>query len=106
MPSNFPPEPWKSFFAEIDASLEEEVVLHCLGGFVMTVLYGLDRPTADVDVLPAGSNAATESLIDLAGQGSLLHKKYKVYLQVGVAQVPVNYEDRLKEMFPGSFNHL
>jgi hypothetical protein len=23
-----------------------------------------------------------------------------------VAQVPDNYEDRLKEMFPGSFNHL
>jgi hypothetical protein len=40
MPSNFPPEPWKSFFSEIDASLEEEVVLHCLGGFVMTILYG------------------------------------------------------------------
>src|SRR5688572_2057535 len=107
MPSNFPTEPWKSFFSEIDASLEEEVVLHCLGGFVMTMLYGLDRPTADVDVLPVGSNAATESLIGLAGEGSPLHKKYKVYLQVvGVAQVPLNYEDRLTEMFPGTFNHL
>ncbi len=107
MPSNFPPEPWKSFFTEIDASLEEEVVLHCLGGFVMTILYGLDRPTADVDILPIGSNAATDSLIGLAGQGSTLHKKYRVYLQVvGVAQVPVNYEDRLTEMFPGTFNHL
>ncbi|HZI86637.1 MAG TPA: DUF6036 family nucleotidyltransferase [Pyrinomonadaceae bacterium] len=107
MPSNFPTEPWKSFFSEIDASLEEEVVLHCLGGFVMTMLYGLDRPTADVDVLPVGSNAATESLIGLAGEGSPLHKKYKVYLQiVGVAQVPLNYEDRLTEMFPKTFNHL
>jgi hypothetical protein len=78
-----------------------------LGGFVMTMLYGLDRPTADVDVLPIGSNAATESLISLAGQGSKLHKKYRVYLQVvGVAQVPVNYEDRLTEMFPETFNHL
>ena len=95
------PEPWKSFFAEIDASLEEEVALHCLGGFVMTILYGLDRPTADVDILPVESNAVTESLMKLAGQGSKLHKKYKVYLQVvGVAQVPDNYEDRLKEMFP------
>jgi hypothetical protein len=63
MPSNLRPEPWKSFFSEIDASLEKEVVLHCLGGFVMTMLYGLDRPTADVDILPVGSNAATESLI-------------------------------------------
>jgi hypothetical protein len=107
MLSNFPPEPWKSFFTEIDRSLEEEVTLHCLGSFVMTVLYGLDRPTADVYVLPVGSNAAMESLIDLAGQGSKLHKKYRVYLQVvGVAQVPVNYEDRLTKMFPGIFNHL
>jgi len=107
MPSNFPPEPWKSFFTDIDGSLEEELALHCLGGFVMTILYGLDRPTADVDVLPLGSNAATDSLIGLAGQGSTLHKRYRVYLQVvGVAQVPVNYEDRLRQMFPGAFNHL
>ncbi|MDQ6651613.1 MAG: DUF6036 family nucleotidyltransferase [Acidobacteriota bacterium] len=107
MPFNSMLEPWKSFFGEIDASLKEEVALHCLGGFVMTILYGLDRPTADVDVLPVGSNAATASLIGLAGQGSKLHKKYRVYLQVvGVAQVPVNYVDRLTEMFPGSFNHL
>lgn len=107
MPFNSIPEPWKSFFTEIDASLEEEVALHCLGGFVMTILYGLDRPTADVDVLPIGSNAATESLIGLAGEGSPLHKKHKVYLQiVGVAQISLNYEDRLTEMFPNTFNHL
>lgn len=107
MPSKFPPEPWKSFFSEIDASLEEEVVLHCLGGFVMTMLYGLDRPTADVDVLPVGSNAATESLIGFSGEGSALHRKYGVYLQiVGVAQIPLNYEDRLTEMFPKTFNQL
>lgn len=107
MPINSIPEPWRSFFTEIDGSLEEEVVLHCLGGFVMTILYGSDRTTADVDVLPVGSKAATESLIGLAGQGSKLHKKHRVYLQVvGVAQVPVNYEDRLTKMFPETLNHL
>jgi hypothetical protein len=42
------PEPWKSFFGEIDASLEEEVALHCLGGFVMNDAYGLDRLLDDV----------------------------------------------------------
>lgn len=107
MPSNRSPEPWHSFFAEIDKSLKEQVALHCLGGFVMTILYGLDRPTADVDVLPIGANSETESLLTIAGEGSVLHKKYKVYLQVvGVATVPVNYEDRLKEMFPGTLKHL
>jgi len=107
MPSNSLPEPWNSFFSEIDAALSEELELHCLGGFVMTILYGLERPTSDVDVLPTGSNPATESLIDLAGEGSKLHKKYKVYLQVvGVASVPENYEDRLTEMVPLTFKHL
>ena len=88
MPSNSLPEPWNSFFSEINAALGEEIELHCLGGFVMTMLYGLDRPTSDVDVLPIGSNPAIESLIDLAGEGSKLHKKSKVYLQVvGAASV-------------------
>ena len=63
--------------------------MQCLGGFVMKMLYGLDRPTADVDVLPVGLSAATESLIRLAGEGPALYKKYKVYLQVaGVAPIP------------------
>src|SRR5262249_12492243 len=107
MPSNSMPDPWHSFFAEIDQSIQEEVALHCLGGFVMTMLYGLDRPTADVDVLPTGANAGTESILNLAGEGSALHKKYKVYVQVvGVATVPENYEDRLRKMFPGTFKHL
>jgi len=71
------------------------------------MLYGLDRPTADVDVLPFGVNSATESLMRLAGEGFALHKKFGVYLQiVGVAQLPINYEDRLTEMFAKSFNRL
>lgn len=65
-------EPWKSFFREIDNSLEDEVALHCLGGFVMTMLYGLDHPTADVDVLPFASSPGTGSLIDFAGEGSIM----------------------------------
>jgi len=37
----------------------------------------------------------------------LLHKKYKIYLDhVGVAHVPEDYEDRLTEIFPGTFQHL
>jgi len=107
MPAKSILEPWKSFFTEIDDSLHEELALHCLGGFVMTMLYGMDRPTADVDVLPLGVNSETESLMRLAGEGSGLHKKYGVYLQiVGIAQTPLNYEDRLTEMFARTFNHL
>src|ERR1051326_1368996 len=75
MPAKSIPEPWRSFFTEIDNSLHEELALHCLGGFVMTMLYGLDRPTADVDVLPLGVNSATESLMYFAGEGSALHRR-------------------------------
>ncbi len=100
-------EPWNSFFADIDNVLSESIELHCLGGFALTTLYGLERPTADVDVLPIGSRPVTQQLIELAGEGSPLHKRHKMHLQiVGVATVPLNYEDRLIEMFPGRFKHL
>ena len=51
MPLEAIPEPWASFLADVDACAQGEIELHCLGGFVVTVLYGLARPTADVDVL-------------------------------------------------------
>ncbi len=107
MPPNSLPEPWNSFFTEIDAHLNEEFELRCLGGFVMTVLYSLQRPTSDVDILRVGSLSAIDSLIALAGEGSELHQKYKVYLQVvGVASVPDDYDDRLIEMSPAAFKRL
>jgi hypothetical protein len=46
-----PPEPWRSFFADVDARLREETHLHCCGGFVVTQLYGVGRTTSDVDFL-------------------------------------------------------
>ncbi len=45
------PKPWGAFLKDLDRELERPIELHCLGGFVMTMLYGLTRPTADVDVL-------------------------------------------------------
>jgi hypothetical protein len=107
MPSKSIPEPWQSFLLDIDAGLHEDVELHCLGGFVVTVLYDLARPTADVDVIAITPRSEIESLMSLAGQGSDLHGKHKVYLQlVGVATVPESYEERLTEIAPGSFSHL
>lgn len=65
------------------------------------------RPTADVDVIAITPKSEIESLLNVAGQGSNLHRKYKVYLQlVGVATVPESYEERLTEIAPGSFTHL
>jgi len=45
------PEPWRSFLRELDQAAAAETCLHCIGGFVVSQLYGLARPTADVDVL-------------------------------------------------------
>ena len=100
-------DPWRSFFVELDAALNQEVTLHCLGGFAAKFLYDLPRETSDVDVLPIASNQEIDSVIRTAIAGSALHKKYGVYLQVvGVVTVPEEYESRLIEMFPGSFEHL
>lgn len=107
MPLKTVPEPWASFLAEIDAGAREEIELHCLGGFVVTVLYGLARPTADVDVLVIAPRGESERLVSLAGKGSALHRKHGLYLDlVTVVTVPEDYDQRLTEMFPGAFRHL
>ena len=51
MPPKTIPEPWLTFLRELTVGVGEELILPCLGGFVVTMLYGLERPTADVDVL-------------------------------------------------------
>ncbi len=107
MPRETIPEPWRSFLSEIDSTAREELELHCIGGFVVTILHGLARPTADVDVLVIAPRGESERLINLAGKGSELHRKHGLYLDlVTVATVPEDYDQRLTEMFPGEFEHL
>jgi hypothetical protein len=107
MQPSTPPEPWHSFLTELDAQLGEVIELHCIGGFVLTVLYGPQRSTSDVDFLSAVPACAMADLINLAGQGSRLHKKYGVYLhQVGIVTLPDDYESRLVEMFQATYRHL
>ena len=85
--------------------LSERLELHCIGGFVLAFFYGLPRPTGDIDyhnAIPANLN-----LEEMAGQGSRLHHKHKVWLhRVGVANMPEDYASRLAEMVPGQFKHL
>ena len=100
-----PPEPWASFLREVDESVTEETVLHCLGGFVVTVIHGAPRTTSDLDSITL--TRKDPALFRLAGLGSALHQKHKVYLDpVGVAPLPENYEDRITEIFPGCFGKL
>lgn len=55
-----PQEPWRSFFAEVDSRIREDVQLHCCGGFVLTQLYGVARTTGDVDFLGVVPNVWSE----------------------------------------------
>ena len=102
------PDPWRSFLAKVDQNISGEVVLHCVGGFVVTMLYGLARTTADVDVIAVSSNSVDiRNLVSLAGKGSELHQKYGIYLDVvRIAPVPEDYEQRLVALFPVSFQKL
>ena len=107
MPHDLLPEPWHSFFAEIDQSLDEPVALHCIGGFAIAMLYGLPRPTVDVDYLTVIPVGMTGPLQSFAGEGSALHKKHGVYLQqVGIVTVLENYRDRMTPILPSAFRRL
>ena len=99
-----PPEPWHSFLQELDQQLTGETRLHCLGGFVITVCYGLTRPTSDVDFL---SSIHSNHVLTLGQEGTALHRKYGVYLQaVSEPTLPENYGDRVVEMFPSIYGNL
>jgi len=107
MPYSIVPEPWHSFLTELDQTATGAVELHCMGGFVITQLYGLKRPTADVDVLYIGPDDQREPLLQKGRRSSALHRKYGVYLDyVTVADYPCDYETRLSEIFHGLYKNL
>src|ERR1039458_1220818 len=104
MRRDHPPEPWHSFFLEIDKTCDQPVALQCIGGFAMAMLYGLPRPTVDVAFLPVVPGDERGRLEALAGMGSALHRKHGVYVQhVGIVTVPESYEDRLIPIFPDAY---
>jgi hypothetical protein len=107
MPHKQPPEPWRSFFRDIDKKLVQPVELRCIGGFALAMLFGLPRPTVDVDYLSVVPLDETAELESLAGKGSALHTKHGVYVQhVGIVTAPDSYEDRLIPIFPSSYRFL
>jgi hypothetical protein len=88
-------EPWASFLRALDAQLSSPVPLHCIGGFVMTTIYGVSRQTSDLDFLVA-RNSDSDLLQRLGGEGSDLHKRFNVRLHpVAIATYPEDYKSRL-----------
>ena len=82
MPLDRPAEPWRSFLTDVDAALDAPTDLHCLGGFVVSQHYGFARETADLDVLSIIPRETRERVVQLAGKGSILQKKHRVYITI------------------------
>jgi hypothetical protein len=101
MPNERPAESWFSFLSELDGRLSEDIELHCIGGFVVSQYYGCARETADLDVLGVVPLQAAQLIEALAGKGSPLHRKYRLYVErVGIASFPDSYSSRLIRVFP------
>ena len=99
--------PWVEFLSEVDRKLPGPVELHCLGGFVVGMHYGLPRPTADVDYIEIRPHEALKFLEETAGRDSPLAKKHGLcFHHVGIVTPPESYADRLIELLPGQFQNL
>lgn len=93
------PKPWPDFLKEVDTKLSQRIDLQCLGGFVLTVLHAIPRPTDDLDYIAVISRSVADEIEQVAGKGSALCKKYRLYFQsVGIADLPEDYESRLQEI--------
>lgn len=100
-------EPWRSFLREVDRSLNQRAEVHCLGGFVLAILWGLPRPTGDVDFVDVQPSTAADDLMKIAGDGSDLARRYHLCFQrVTIAEYPENYESRLVDVTPKAFHRL
>ena len=80
MTSDLPTEPWLSFISELDSQLAEPADFHCIGGFTVSQLYGLQRETMDLDFLRVIPGKVGQRVVELAGRGSSLHRKHHVYV--------------------------
>ena len=100
-------EPWLSFLRDVDRNLSEPVEVHCLGGFALSVLADLPRPTGDVDFIEVRPGSACRELLEIAGQGTALAAEHSLHFQrVSIAEYPAEYETRLVDITPGTLRKL
>jgi hypothetical protein len=101
------PAPWQAFLVDADRALRNPVEVHCLGGFVLAVLWALPRPTADVDFIEVGPSGVGRDLLTVAGEGSEISLRHGLYFhRVTIAEVPEGYVSRLVEIAPRRFTNL
>jgi hypothetical protein len=101
------PDPWLSFLRDVDEQITQPSTLHCLGGFVLAVLWSLPRFTGDLDFIEIAPSSANDELLRIAGDGSYLANKYHLHFQrVPVAEYPEGYASRLVNITPDSLRKL
>ncbi len=103
------PRPWGAFLRELDDIATAAVDFHCIGGFVVGTKYGFSsRTTFDLDVLAITPNVQRQEFLQAAEEGSELHRKHGVYLDLvtAIQAYPENYDQRLSEMFAGDLRRI
>lgn len=109
------PQPWKAFLVELDQAVAAApafggaaVDLHCTGGFAVSVLYGLARPTNDLDIVTVEPFELLNPLLELGGPETALAQKHGVHLdaKARVAILPCHYAERLTEICPGALSKI
>jgi hypothetical protein len=99
--------PWFEFLRDVDRVLHGPVEVHCLGGFVLAVLWQLPRPTGDVDFVNVEPAVAGEDLLKMAGPSGEVAKRHKLHFQrVTIAEFPEGYASRLTDLTPRGFKQL
>ncbi len=100
-------EPWLSFLRDVDRALRQPLEVHCLGGFVLSVLWELPRPTGDIDFIDVRPSAGGDDLIEIAGEGTALEEKHHLYFhRVTIAEYPEGYKSRLIGITPKGLHQL
>lgn len=93
------PSHWSDFIQAVDQKLEFPVTLHCIGGFVVEVVYEIPRRTGDLDYIRIDPCGAIQALEEIAGQQSELARRHNLFLQmVAVGDYPDGYEKRLRKL--------
>jgi hypothetical protein len=101
------PDPWIGFLEDVDRALTQPVEVHCLGGFVIAVLWGLPRPTGDVDFIEVEPSNAAEELLRIAGEKSAIARSHRLHFhRVTIAEYPEGYASRLFDLTEPGFKRL
>ena len=71
------------------------------------MLWGLPRPTGDIDVVEVMPADTARALLLIGGEGSELARRYQLRFHVvGIAECPESYASRLLDITPRGFRHL